>query len=65
MIAMIPKPGNKNGINNKIRDKKAFMNIGEKNYKQRLVNRFQQPMKGNVNYEQLDVISGYKDLFKI
>jgi hypothetical protein len=22
-------------------------------------------MKGNVNYEQLDVISGYKDLFKI
>jgi hypothetical protein len=41
------------------------MNIGEKNYKQRLVNRFQQPMKGNVNYEQLDVISGYKDLFKI
>jgi hypothetical protein len=30
MIAMISKVGNKNGINNKITDKKAFMNIGEK-----------------------------------
>jgi hypothetical protein len=30
MIAMIPKPGNKNRINNKITDKKALMDIGEK-----------------------------------
>jgi hypothetical protein len=29
-IAMIPKPGNKNRINNKITDKKALMDIGEK-----------------------------------
>jgi hypothetical protein len=65
MIAMIPKPGHKNRTNNKITDKKALMGIGEKNYKQRLAKRFQQPMKGNVNYEQLGVISGYKGLFKI
>jgi hypothetical protein len=65
MIAMIPKPGNKNRINNKSTDRIAFMNIGEKNQKQRLSNRFQQPMKGTVNHEQLGVISGYKGVFKI
>jgi hypothetical protein len=65
MIAMIPKPGNKNRINNKTTDKIGFMSIDEKNHKQRLANRFQQPMKGNVNYEQLGVISGYKCVFKI
>jgi hypothetical protein len=64
MIAVIPKPGNKNRINNKTTEKLAFMNIGEKNHKQRLANRFQQPMKGNVNYEQLGVISRYKGVFK-
>jgi hypothetical protein len=30
MIAMIPKPGNKNRINNKTTDKIAFMNIDKK-----------------------------------